>query len=370
MWFPTILLVAAGQLVFGICECGYSIVDLESQQPIFFTDYLETDFTRLPVISQNNDWVRQQFTVSAEDGRGDYGKAFKPENIRTYMAEMKGRLDEEAGLHLLVGSVIDDDGAIPGSELDTERQDLHWGSFRAGMKLTPSNGTCAAFFWYFNDTQEIDIEFLSREFDYDRGIYPVNLVVQSKQSLKAGYDASKTGTYKRVNLNFDPTDAFHEYRFDYTPNRVLFYADSKLIARMEGENMPSTGGHLILQHWSNGNQWWSGGPPTEDATVTVSYVKAYFNSSEPEHQERLSQECLRLKTKTSVICAVPDVTEQDARSGGRFFIDDQISNKKDTQDVNDDTNHATRGARVERNIVLASVSTCIFFSLKAGWNLL
>lgn len=194
--------------------------------------------------------------------------------------------------------------------------------------------------------------------------------MQSKQSLEAGYDASKTGTYKRVNLDFDPTGAFHEYRFDYTPNRVLFYTDSKLIAQMKGENMPSAGGHLILQHWSNGNQWWSGGPPTEDATVAVSYVKAYFNSSEPEHQERLRQECLRLKTKSSVICAVPDVTDQDATSGGRFFMDDEISNEKDRQDENDDTSHAAQGATFGRNIVLASVSTCFFFSLKAGWTLL
>lgn len=136
----------ASRLVSGICECGYSISDIESRQPMFFTDYLETDFTRLPAISQSHDWVRQQFTVSAEDGRGNYGKAFKPENIHTHMKEREGPSDEEAGLRLVVGSVIDDDGAISGSELDTKRHDFHWGSFRAGMKLTPTNGTCAAFF--------------------------------------------------------------------------------------------------------------------------------------------------------------------------------------------------------------------------------
>ncbi|KAM0436209.1 hypothetical protein ACHAPT_003101 [Fusarium lateritium] len=384
---PASLLLAASQLVSGICECGYSIADIESQQPIIFTNYLETDFTRIPNISRNHDWVRQQFTVSAKDGRGDYGKSFKPENIRTRMAEMQGRQDKEAGLHLLVGSAIDDNGAIPGSEIDTRRQDLHWGSFRAGMKLTPTNGTCAAFFWvyvtrfdrcvftadgkqYFNDTQEIDIEFLSKEFDHDEGIYPVNLVVQSEKSLEAGYDASKTGTYKRVNLDFDPTVAFHEYRFDYTPNRVLFYANSKLLARMEGGNMPSAGGHLILQHWSNGNPWWSGGPPTENATVTVSYVKAYFNSSENEHQENLRQECQGMTTKSAAPCAVPDVTEQNATSGGSFFIDDQTLDEKNRQEENDVASYGVRGAMVEGGIVLTSASICILFCLEVGMNLL
>jgi hypothetical protein len=134
----------------------------------------------------------------------------------------------------------------------------------------------------------------------------VNLVVQSKQSLKAGYDASKTGTYKRVHLDFDPTDTFHEYRFDYLPGQVLFYADSKLLAQMGGDNMPSAGGHLILQHWSNGNPLWSGGPPTEDAVVTVSYVKAYFNSSDNQRQSYLSQQCH--ESSEASVCLIRDAT--------------------------------------------------------------
>lgn len=134
--------------------------------------------------------------------------------------------------------------------------------------------------------------------------------------------------------------------------------------------MPSAGGHLILQHWSNGNQWWSGGPPTEDATVTVSYVKAYFNSSEPEHQEGLRQECLGLRTKSSTICAVPDVTGQNASSGGHFFIDDEASDKKDRQDENNATSQGSQGATIGRDTALASISICIIFSLKAGWHLL
>ncbi|KAK8917668.1 hypothetical protein VCV18_010131 [Metarhizium anisopliae] len=49
---------------------------------------------------------------------------------------------------------------------------------------------------------------------------------------------------------------------------------------MKGENVPSSGGHVILQHWSNGNQLWSGGPPASDAAIVVKSVKAYFNSSD------------------------------------------------------------------------------------------
>ncbi|KAG4257083.1 hypothetical protein FPRO04_06733 [Fusarium proliferatum] len=229
MILPLTHLLATARLVSGACECGYSIKNPQGESQIVFTDRLETKFSQLHSISEGHDWLAQNFTVSAADGRGNFSKAFLPNNVNTH--------GTKSG-----------DGS--------------------GLELR-----------YFNDTQEIDIEFLSQDFDHDNGIYPINLVVQSKKSLEAGYDASKTGSFKRVKLDFDPTDAFHEYRFDYLPGQVLFYADGNLLAHMKGGDMPSSGGHLILQHWSNGNPLWSGGPPKEDATVTVSYVKAYFNSS-------------------------------------------------------------------------------------------
>jgi len=40
-------------------------------------------------------------------------------------------------------------------------------------------------------------------------------------------------------------------------------------------------GHTVMNHWSNGNTGWSGGPPTEDAVASIMYVKMYFNRSHP-----------------------------------------------------------------------------------------
>ena len=174
---------------------------------------------------------------------------------------------------------------------------------------------------YFNDTQEIDIEFLSRESDSENDIYPLNLVLQTLESKQAGYDAIGTGSYRRVNLTFDPSAAFHEYRFDYLGDRVLFYADSKLLADMRGNGVPSVGGHLILSHWSNGNGNWSGGPPERDALLTVNYVKAYFNSSDPEVLSEKVEACSSSNATDTedAVCAIPKVTAEDARTGGRFF---------------------------------------------------
>jgi hypothetical protein len=152
----------------------------------------------------------------------------------------------------------------------------------------------------------------------------VNLVIQSRDAAMNGYDASQTGTYKTVNLTFDPSKAFHEYRFDYLPGKVYFYADSQLLAEMEGKAIPDSAGHLILQHWSNGNPKWSGGPPKEAATVTVSYVKAYFNSSDEYRQGAWQSQC---KDVTATRCLVPNVTAVNATDGGIFLTNTTEGNK-------------------------------------------
>lgn len=186
------------------------------------------------------------------------------------------------------------------------------------------------------------MEFLSREFEPELGIYPISLVIQSRESKEAGYDASKTGTYQRVNLTFDPTADFHEYRFDYLPGKVLFYADSAVLAVIEGEEVPSVGGHLILQHWSNGNPLWSGGPPASDAFLDVSYVKAYFNTSDQIRLSNQSHKCHSFAPEMRDVCAIPDVTAAEAKTGGHFFTrpesdedDEKGGRNHDEEDTSD-----------------------------------
>ena len=64
---------------------------------------------------------------------------------------------------------------------------------------------------YLNDTQEIDMEFLSSQMN--ETAFPVNLVLHSTLSFQNGGDASSTPSYKVVNLPFQPSNGIHEYRF-------------------------------------------------------------------------------------------------------------------------------------------------------------
>jgi hypothetical protein len=129
------------------CECGYSIADPDNDaSTLVFTDMLETDFTKLDNITLSRHWERMEFNVSAEDGRGKYGKRFMRDNIDTQLSRFEEDGSDDAGLGLRVGGELTDE-AVPVAELDSYRSDLRWGSYRAGMKTTGVNGTCAAFFW-------------------------------------------------------------------------------------------------------------------------------------------------------------------------------------------------------------------------------
>jgi hypothetical protein len=151
------------------------------------------------------------------------------------------------------------------------------------------------------------MEFLSSQFSVQRKSFPVNLVLQSTQSVAQGYNAVGTGNYIVANLPFNPTVGYHEYRIDFVPGSVIFYADSQVLATMRTSAIPTQPGHLILTHWSNGNPLWSAGPPSRDAVMTVSYIKSYFNSTLSDRSQAFQSRC-RDPNAPSAICIIPDQT--------------------------------------------------------------
>ena len=148
------------------------------------------------------------------------------------------------------------------------------------------------------------MEFLSKQ--YNDTSNPVNLVLQSPESLRAGFDAANTGSFDTSQLGFAPDEGFHEYRFDWTPDSVKFYADGKLLNTMS-KSIPTSPGHITLSHWSNGDPAWSAGPPQSDAIMTVEYLKGYFNSSDTKRQGDWRNRCKDLNAPNAT-CEVPEVT--------------------------------------------------------------
>lgn len=170
------------------------------------------------------------------------------------------------------------------------------------------------------------MEFLSKQFNNSQGA--VNLVLQTPASLAHGYDASGTDEFRVAPLSFRPDEKFHEYRFDWTPGRVAFYVDGQFLYEIN-KNIPTEGGRMFLNHWSNGDPLWSAGPPSADTAMTVSYVKAYFNSTDDARKKAFTQRCANYNA--SSVCAIPAQTVAPDNAGPEgnktartyFFTQDQ-----------------------------------------------
>lgn len=158
-----LLLALVPRLVTADCECGF-VTHAQKQArnssapgQLFFTNMMESKFSELKDISLDSTWKRQQYNVSARAGRGEYGKTFAVDNVYSIPVTSDGDSQSDSnsnsnsnsgndGIALVVGSSLAND-SVPVAELDSARSDMAFGSYRAGMKLTAVNGTCAAFFW-------------------------------------------------------------------------------------------------------------------------------------------------------------------------------------------------------------------------------
>lgn len=103
--------------------------------------------------------------------------------------------------------------------------------------------------------QEIDIEFLTKSFGNSSG--EVHLALHNSKS--SWY------TNPDIPLWFDPSDNFHVYGFNITPNCIEWLADDSVIYRYEYEGKPisiDAPYMLKLNSWSDLK--WIGGPPQAD----------------------------------------------------------------------------------------------------------
>jgi hypothetical protein len=175
--------------------------------------------------------------------------------------------------------------------------------------------------------------------------------MQSKQSAAIGYNTIGNGDYEVANLTFDPTTGFHEYRIDFVPGNVFFFADSIQIGMMNTSAVPTSPGHIVLRHWSNGNTGWTAGPPSSDAVMLVSYIKSYFNSTDPARQSSANLRCLD-PTQGGATCAIPEQAIAGSPMTSWFFANEPNM-----------TNNQTIYGKSDGNLLLVALAQSIFHAL-------
>jgi len=168
-----------------------------------------------------------------------------------------------------------------GGQVETQFKNA-FGSYMACFKVAgftgnPSQGVCNAFF-YWSKQAEIDMEFRSRwQGAFGPGTGLLDIVMHT--NLSGG--GRKSYQYPVI-LNFDPSKAFHTYRFDWYTNKVEFYVDSKLMLTVPNAVVPTPDmpGKLYFNAWT-GKTDWSGNPPNKNTDFLiqwVNYTPVYFKT--------------------------------------------------------------------------------------------
>lgn len=113
--------------------------------------------------SESIGWQPQAYNVTPTEARGPYGKSAELNNVVANPLTSRwdwggeGKLGGDPGLQLWVrgkNNLSDVDGATTSqgqmvriAEIDAQRDDMFYGSFRIAMKTSTVPGTCSAFFW-------------------------------------------------------------------------------------------------------------------------------------------------------------------------------------------------------------------------------
>ncbi|KAI8875707.1 glycoside hydrolase family 16 protein [Backusella circina FSU 941] len=159
------------------------------------------------------------------------------------------------------------------------RQDFLYGSFRTFMRITPTAGTVSGMFMYHPEG-EIDIELLSY-------LKPSQAYFAIHPGITENGRASNR-THNKHKLEFDASQEFHEYRFDWYPDLAVFYIDGVESYRTT-TNILSKPGRFMYNHWTDGNEKFSKGPPTTNAYLHIKNMTFFFNYSDTNNENGISR---------------------------------------------------------------------------------
>ncbi|KAI7876116.1 concanavalin A-like lectin/glucanase [Lichtheimia hyalospora FSU 10163] len=245
-----------------VCDCGFQDENGRIWSEIWHSDYNSYKAN----LHKDKHYVVMNYTVPPKYSN-TLERLFDPANVQLASHDDQSSY---SGLQLAVRK--QDDGQFTSASFGTKREDFLYGTFRASMKTSPVPGTVQAFFFFRDNTCEIDVEAVSRI----QNPWKTYFTVQPQIFGEEGVASNLTNT--KYTNDFDPTTDFHEYRFDWMPDDVTFYLDGSESSRLT-HNVPQLPGRVLINHWTDGNPEFSG-LPDQDSFLHIANMTVFFNSSE------------------------------------------------------------------------------------------
>lgn len=175
-------------------------------------------------------------------GSHDLGRSYlDPDNVNTSDGHLQIKLPANT---------------LRGGELVSN--DLYgYGSYSARMKMPNAPSSITGFFLYQppDHASEIDIEIYNDS---------------SRRIMFTTYSGGRQTHTQTLKLPFNPTNGFHDYRFDYAPGSVKFYVDGRLMKRWK-TGLPRQQMKLYVNAWYP--RWLEGQRPTTDRHLLVDRIR-------------------------------------------------------------------------------------------------
>ncbi|KAF7877150.1 hypothetical protein EAF04_000835 [Stromatinia cepivora] len=268
------------------CSCGYYDPATEN----LFTDFLIVYFnetTTFPSeVFQNQEYERKY----EKSWNARYRQGADPSNVQITNSTSSG-IRNSSSLEFTINPPTQNH-LVKGGAIQSLRSDIQYGSFRSMIRPAQAwaGGTGMSMLLKYNETQNIQINSLNAQKPTDAWIN--TLMGDEFPNRVYGLNFSTLANNVSYSPEINPWD-FTEIRLDWTKDAVRFYIGNVLARSVSTKNegskrFPVTPSPLIFKLWSNGDSYFTQGPPTEKTSANLAWSRSFFNSStmtKEQHKE-------------------------------------------------------------------------------------
>ncbi len=235
-------------------------------------DRVWTDSLQMPYFDVNllaKDFIVPRFTVPPTR----MAQAFGPDPENTVVEGSKLLLKVQAG-------------TTRGAEIQTWRRDILFGSFSAQVTYPTIGGTCSGFFAIMPGSNsslelergELDIEYLpSKPNVFHYVIHPRDFLADGSASEQSFRTFTFQGSPSPKRL----------IKMDWSRGQADFFVDNQWTVTMQTKiDAPAT---FTINHWSNGDENWTGGPPLQTSAFALDWLSFFFNTTTPKTCSNICQ---------------------------------------------------------------------------------
>lgn len=319
------------------CACGYR--DPVTNDLWTDTAILYFNETTAESLAKNPDFIDLNFANVYESG---YDTTYRQGSSNTNIA-----LEENLAALQLTVNPSTKDHLVVGGAIRTARQDIQYGSFRAGLQPAQpisQGGTAMSMYYHFNESQKVEIDLNNGDTQDASSVY-------FQTALPGAY--LKPTNYSFANVNQDHQAwQMNEWRFDWTP-KLIEYSTSinssvKHSISSEQHHLPSIPGAVYFKHWSTGSPDVTQGPPTRNSEAYIGYIRMFFNSTITSKASDFAAQCSILQES---VCSTDDNTLRVSST----FSDDSTTKWKQVVEVYHVPKWAFYGAIITATIFLSLI---------------